>query len=137
MQMKPDDHVAYVRKFTTNLGEIVNQALEINNLIIAHVKVSALYPSELLVEAASVGFEMNLPVDAAIAYLVIAEGMRFERSHNRFSLGLSPTVRKKHNEHLALARQVDPLIHPFKGTKIGHEFMERLVKGMSRISSCS
>ena len=125
-------YVDYLKQFQTKLADVVNKGLKINNPTIAQIKASSIYSPKLVVEAASVGFEMDLPVDVSVAFIVVSIGIQFEKDSSTISMYLSSKTKETHKMHLEFASIVDSAIGPYRGTKIGHEFINRVQAGLDK-----
>lgn len=74
---------------------------------------------------------MNLPHEAAIAFLIIAEAMRVERNTNISSRLLSSDARKKYNAFLKMTKYVDFAFQSYRDSQIPRNFINRVNEGLS------
>lgn len=119
----------YTMSFTTQLGNLVSKALNMNG--IGLVKAAAMYPITLQSKAAKVGWEMNLELKIAIVLYVYSEAYNVEISTG-FWKKILPRKNNRYQEHIAVAKFVEPIFMDYKDTEIFREYLNRLIKEMKQ-----
>lgn len=108
--------IEYVEEFREKLADTMDEALEINNPMLAGLSVSRMYGPIYTTNAAFVGYELDIPVESSIALMVMIEALRFEKKHRGFSLSNFFSVeekRKLYHDHTKMAEYTGSWIEPY------------------------
>lgn len=124
--------VEYILAFQEKLGDVVSQALDIDNQIIGGIMAAALYELELQISAAVAGNALGIPHELAIAYFISGEAIRYERSINKLSLMLSSKKRKAYETHRMLIDFVAPIAREVTDKSISERFFALMIEDIKR-----
>ena len=116
----------YSIAFVSKLADLVAHVLELPAGPLGMLKASTIYPTELQMTADAVGHEMGLAEEAAIAFLVTAEGFRAEQETGFLAKLMPGKEKESYRERVALARQVEHVMDAFKDSAAPNEFLTEL-----------
>lgn len=95
------DRVAYVKEFEALLHQVAADALSENNMI-AGLQVNALYSAQERVQAAWAGADLGMPIEEAVALLLIFGAMAEASKERSFLTRLTRSQSDQERTHAAL-----------------------------------
>ena len=113
--MQPEDLATYTRAFVDKLGDLVGRQFGMPQMM-GVVKASSLYPVELQVMAAQVGHSQKLPHEAAIAFFVVAEAIRYESQNSGLTRLLPGKARSGYKDHSKVVESVGGIMKLYEGS---------------------
>jgi hypothetical protein len=118
----------YHLSFSEKLGDLVGKALQLpGGAIQGGIAARAIYPPFVVAAAASAGYELKIPSEAAIAFMIFAEVMRIDAEISAKTRGSrSPQDTEVLDKHRVLATYAQPNMKPYAGTSTPERFLERM-----------
>lgn len=128
------DFIEYCQILQSKLDDAVAQALEVDP-IMGGLKAMSLYSTELQLAAAAVGHKLGLPHELAIAYLVSAEAISFEKRSRTMRFFMRSGERQLYKTHETLMKFVWPIITEMSNDTLSERFFSELTSEMERTLS--
>jgi hypothetical protein len=125
------DFVEYAQVFQAKLDDAVSQALDVDPMI-GGLRVMSLYPTEVQMAAAAAGHKVGIPHELAIAFLVSAEAISFEKRSRRIKLFMKQSDRQKYKAHEKLMKFVWPVVEEMSTDALSERFFSELTREMSQ-----
>ena len=119
------DYVDYWGRFETMYDEAVHAAFQGPDPL-ARFRIDLIYYSNILVAAATAGYEVEVSPAEAVGLMVILEAYVFTKKHGSVARLLKRSVRERASDHESMLKAVSPQIGHLRQQPIIDAFADRM-----------